>query len=420
MNAMATLLPFVGVLTALATAYILVKVFPVTASIGRTQSIDGLRGFLAVFVVLHHAAVWRLYLVSYTWENPKGIAGFFGPGSVSLFFMITGFLFYSKILDADQKPLDWTRIYVSRILRLTPLYLFAMAILVIFVAFSTHFVLKTSRIQFAKDLFQWCTFTITGTPGINNYPRTAQIICSVMWTLPYEWMFYFTLPALAAFTRRRPPKKVVLFGCIALLIYGHYNKFTLNYPVNGFLMGMSAALFSKYTNIRSIANSASASLTVLACFAGSFALFCFTENNSFVWPLAGAFILIAGGNTLFGLLTVAPSRLLGEISYSVYLLHGFFFFAGYNFFFGTRTSAQFSPLQHWLIVFACMPVFLLGCCLTFKYIEAPAMRFVSSATSLAHSFFRLGRAARPATALRIFSPETSETTKGIKRFRKAA
>lgn len=64
---------------------------------GRLDSIDGLRGYLAFFVFIHHAYVWYFYLHYGAWSRP--LSNFYnqlGKGSVAVFFMITGFCFSQK------------------------------------------------------------------------------------------------------------------------------------------------------------------------------------------------------------------------------------------------------------------------------------------------------------------------------------
>ena len=67
----------------------------------RYASIDGLRGYLALFVFLHHACVWYFFLQVGRWEvPPSSLYTHFGQSSVALFFMITGFLLFPNIIAA--------------------------------------------------------------------------------------------------------------------------------------------------------------------------------------------------------------------------------------------------------------------------------------------------------------------------------
>ena len=57
-------------------------------------AIDGLRGYLALMVFVHHGAVWWGYLHTGQWRPPPSrLMNNLGEGSVALFFMITALLF---------------------------------------------------------------------------------------------------------------------------------------------------------------------------------------------------------------------------------------------------------------------------------------------------------------------------------------
>ena len=78
----------------------------------RFSSLDGLRGYLALAVFLHHSAIWYFYLRSAAWALPPSrLYTHFGQSSVALFFMITSLLFWSKIMDGRDRPVDWLRLY---------------------------------------------------------------------------------------------------------------------------------------------------------------------------------------------------------------------------------------------------------------------------------------------------------------------
>jgi peptidoglycan/LPS O-acetylase OafA/YrhL len=82
------------VLIAMATAWLIQLVFGKHLEQHRYATIDGLRGYLAFLVFLHHSAVWFFYLKTNAWTGPpSNIYAQFGESSVALFFMITAFLF---------------------------------------------------------------------------------------------------------------------------------------------------------------------------------------------------------------------------------------------------------------------------------------------------------------------------------------
>ncbi|WP_254814204.1 acyltransferase family protein [Pseudomonas aeruginosa] len=90
----------------------------------RFVTIDGLRGYLAFFVFLHHSSIWYYYLKDGLWQLPPSrLYAHFGQTSVALFFMVTGFLFAHKLLHSRGTPIRWLDVYASRIARLLPAYL---------------------------------------------------------------------------------------------------------------------------------------------------------------------------------------------------------------------------------------------------------------------------------------------------------
>src|SRR3979490_3443378 len=73
----------------------------------RTETLDGLRGFLALSVFIHHFVITHRYLQSGIWDYPpSAFYTLLGQVGFGVFFMITGFLFWGKLLDARGRP-DW-------------------------------------------------------------------------------------------------------------------------------------------------------------------------------------------------------------------------------------------------------------------------------------------------------------------------
>lgn len=193
---------------------------------GRFASIDGLRGYLAFFVFIHHAAIWHSYASNGRWVVPDtNLFVQFGQASVSLFFMITSFLFYNKLIDNKNKPFDWSAFFIGRFFRLMPLYLASMIAVFAVVAFLSKGVLHDSVKYTIRCLAQWTAFTVFGAPNINQ-TDTALIIAGVTWSLPYEWFFYFCLPLLALTTAQRVRWPLVIIS-VAVLVLGTLLKMEL-------------------------------------------------------------------------------------------------------------------------------------------------------------------------------------------------
>ena len=165
-----SLWPAAGVvLVALATAMFLPRTtLQEASSTPRYPSLDGLRGYLALAVFVSHSSIWYFYLRSGTWDvPPSNVYTQLGQGSVTLFFMITGFVFWSKLLDGRHQPIDWSRLYLSRALRLGPLYLVAVACVLLMSFGRAGFQLREAPAVVAEQTAQWLLFTIPGISSVN-------------------------------------------------------------------------------------------------------------------------------------------------------------------------------------------------------------------------------------------------------------
>lgn len=161
---------------------------------GRYGSVDGLRGYLAMSVLIHH------FIITWYWKNtgfwkrpPEDYFQNYGKVGVAIFFMITGFLFLSKILN-NKENINWPRLFESRIFRIYPLYLFALFVITFNVLVNTEFELNVQFLTIIKQYFKW--FFFYG-GEINGFSDTRKIIAGVDWTLKYEWVFYISLPFIA-------------------------------------------------------------------------------------------------------------------------------------------------------------------------------------------------------------------------------
>jgi peptidoglycan/LPS O-acetylase OafA/YrhL len=366
-------------------SYFIAKFVNLPAASGRFASIDGLRGYAAFFVFLHHASVWLLYLKTGDWSEPSShLYNHLGKGSVAFFFMVTGFLFFSKLLNGKTRKIDWLKLFVSRIYRLTPLYFFTMCLFTIIVGAMTQWQLHESVVKLVVGLMRWFTFTASGSPDVNTLSKTYSIVAGVTWTLRYEWLFYLALPLFALFLRLSVPLPYVVLGLLTVagftaVYMAHVSDFTL-FPLLFFVGGMIAAVVVRYPQFKQYAVHPLASLVIIVCIA----LSVYISSTAFslipLIALTVAFCLIAGGNSLFGALTNQAARCMGEISYSIYLMHGMMMYVLFNFVIGKAEAATFSPLMHWTVIGLMVPALLIVCQLTYTFIEVPFIKRTELAT----------------------------------------
>ena len=322
----------------------------------RISSLDGLRGYLAFGVFLHHSTLWFFYLHNGEWNFPApSWLQQLGEVSVTLFFMITGFLFTTKLRRAAPKKIDWVQLYTSRVMRIVPLWLVIKLLVVI-----TALLIK--RLDLDSDNPSHLAATAS----------TGLMTAGVTWTLYYEWLFYFTLPWFALLLRKRPSVSWLLCSTLLIVLLGFHRVLSI-YSL-AFVGGMLSAWLFSLPHLRSFACSAKGSLTAAALLL--WVLFAF-ETAYDVVPcllLTLAFMLIASGANLFGILNTRLSRVFGEITFSIYLLHGFVLFLTFRFLIGLPLASTFTLQAHWLVISAITPVLIALSYLCFQYLESPAMR----------------------------------------------
>jgi len=372
-----------ALILALATSFVLAKKFGAPPIMGRFASIDGLRGFLAFFVFLHHSCIWYFYLQNGVWRTPpSNLYTHFGQSSVALFFMITGFLFFSKLIDGRVREIDWVRLYVSRFLRLVPLYIFVMALLFLVVAILSDWVLKEPVQKLILGMIKWSVFTIFGGPNLNGMGNTGLIVARVTWSLPFEWIFYFSLPLLALTIKVPLPLGYLVLsavGVILILIHPSLNYLT-------FFGGIIAAVLVRFHWICKIFTHRYSSFLALTFLFLTVFFFSTAYRAIPMIFLTGFFVIIASGNSLFGILNNIASRTLGEFAYGIYLIHGVFLFVTFNFVFGLANIRLLSVFEYWSIVFLVTPVLIAICFLSYRFIEHPAMQRTTQLTNWLRSF----------------------------------
>ena len=371
MNCLNPFFAFLIYLIAFLTAYLLNLKYKLKSVNNRYETIDGLRGFLALGVFIHHVSIWRVYCTNSLWETPKSnLYNHLGQTSVALFFMITSFLFVSKLLNIREKEFNWKRFFISRIFRLLPMYYFSVLLVVLFVLIISDWQLKTSILDFAQSIGKWLTFTILK-EQINASELTFIIGAGVVWSLPYEWLFYFSLPLISLFLLKKKPTLLILFISLAFVILFLIYHDTKIIHIYSFIGGAIAPFLIKYTSLKSRLNDLVGSIIIIVFLLLLLVLF---KNTNFVLCqllISVIFTLIALGCSVFGILKNSTIKFLGEICYSTYLIHGIILFTAIYFLFGINQVKLFSDLEYNLFIFTITPIVIFVSFLCFRFIEKP-------------------------------------------------
>lgn len=335
----------------------------------RAGELDGLRGVLAFSVFLTHAASSYRYWSTGEWRwPPSQFYTMLGFVPVSIFFMITGFLFWDRVISGR---IDWKIFFIRRAFRLLPLYLFALVLLLAIVGVVSRERAPEPLLQIAIEIGRWASLGVLGRPDINGVERT-WVINTATWTLRPEAIFYTALPLLAIFRRFRTFALLAIGIAIASIL--HHGAGGGGFWIN-FLFGMLAAYIKRRApEIPQLRFRWSGLLALLligaACFFSFYgygliyALYCF--------PL---FLCALYGNDFFGFLSIKEVRWLGEISYSLYLLHcPLLYFAFYT----IKNLFGYSVISPGIYLATCAVVTVVLVAvssLTYATIERPFMKF---------------------------------------------
>ncbi|WP_233882082.1 acyltransferase family protein [Paraburkholderia flagellata] len=333
----------------------------------RFHAIDGLRGYLALGVLLHHVVInAQLYQIGSWALTPSRLNTFLGRGSVAFFFMITAFLFWGRMIDGHGK-IDTLRFYASRIRRLVPMYLISAGLLIATALTFTHFRIVVPIGDLASQIASWLLFTIPGAPEVNGFKQTG-LVNTVFWSLVYEWKFYIALPFVAALAMNGRAWLAAAGVSITIAL------FSTTQIEWFFLGGCVAACAVRSQALQSWAPRPVGSFVAFACIAAT-ALY---QPMTYTWLgavlLFIPFLLFAGGNSLFGVLTCRPARLLGLLSYSVYLLHNWVLYLV------SRMVNHYTPIadltlgRYWAVVGAVALITVALAAITYRFVEHPRIR----------------------------------------------
>lgn len=301
----------------------------------RIKEIDGLRALAILAVLWHHYMSWA-----------KHSGAEYGWLGVDLFFVISGFLITSILLDLRHKKVKYfTTFYARRAFRIFPPYYFVLAIYFIY-SLAIHRTIPFYL--WAKYIFYYSSLYL-GQPNFSEYHVAAAIALGfgVLWSLSVEEVFYVLW---APIIRLISPRQLLLllpfliFMCPILRwhfhTFDHPEYFTFYCRLDALALGALVSLIFYDRKIISkrleqwdrICDHSCLvfGIIVLSFFAwssGSLALRKVTTVGIFFADLWFGFIIYyvirhAGGSAIF--LRALRSRLLGSIgkvSYSLYLVH---------------------------------------------------------------------------------------------------
>ncbi len=232
--------------------------------------------------------------------------------------MITGFLFISKIINHD---VCWPIFFKARFFRIYPLYFLAIFLVSVLVFDQSDLKLQVDVGNLMLEYIKWILFH---GETINGVEESTLMLAGVIWTLKYEWLFYFSLPFIAFFIKHLGWSAGLLLVLLALFLFMWpvtLKSFDSKYFILFACGGVAAYLLNggfleRISKLRFL--SPLMGLLLIAII-----LYPIPLDLVHVILMACFFILVISGADFFGLLASKSAVVLGEISFSVYLLHGF-------------------------------------------------------------------------------------------------
>lgn len=293
----------------------------------RLKSLDALRGVAALVVVFHHCSLLFYNVPPVVSSFPLSII-FAGKGAVSIFFALSGFVLFLSIKSGRE--FSYVPYVIRRICRIYIPFLFA-----IMFSSGLYFIAKPEIIYGLSQWFNYKSWQLYPSLGVvmahlaMTDSSQYQSLDNVMWSLVHELRISIIFPFLAAcisWNWKASLSFSLILSLVGTYCAGRFLFLGIFDPAATlgclFLFAAGAVVFLKLKEISNIMGRMS---NVIIAFLTVGALFLITLKNFYgaiAW-LPAVFLVVVSATNIFAIkiLSFRPLEWLGDVSYSLYLVH---------------------------------------------------------------------------------------------------
>ncbi len=284
----------------------------------RFDALDGLRGLCACCVFFFHRSIWQDFMAS-GFQPVDWLSNLLSSGSklgVSIFFVLSAFLFTRKVLSNEiSNPITFV---VGRFFRIAPLC-WLVVLFVIGFAFADNGSIGMSFTDFLKRLVIWLSGGLRDGPTPLVQPMEWwHFVAGNWWTLRHEWLLYALVPAFAGLINKSRSQSMYFGTTVVLMAAFKDIPGVLFHAVN--LSFIGGAILAVIVN-----RPAKKWLLILSILSSAFFLANVNDFPGYIpyaIPATTLTYLVLRDNKLQRLLLTKGIRMVGESSYSIYMLHG--------------------------------------------------------------------------------------------------
>jgi len=368
---------FLGLISTLILASKLNTIIPSEDIKNKYIFLTGLRSILALGVLYHHAVIMYYFYQTGKWDvPPSSFYTILGQLSVAVFFSLTSFLFFSKILSSNKKIL-FTKFIVGRIKRIGPAYILASMLIIISILIKSHLNITEPLSKFIEHSLVFLLSLGSLEVLSINESNPNDFGASVFWTLRYEWKFYILIPAIAILYKYKYARNTlatIVATYITFRIFRNYDSLPHSLL---FIPGILAA----HLNISQYKLPKKFQTYALILCPLSILLIFILFKTIYTFP---AFFLLCiffvtifhlpKRNYIYRFLEHKSALFIGTISYSIYLLHLIVLNAAFSFVNQFEKISRLTAVNFWIMILCLTYLTVFLSYLSFKYIEYPFMK----------------------------------------------